>query len=237
MPHRRIRIGCTFTYVAEIDTPVIFQVKPRAAADMAIDHERSASEPYMPIRGYEDLYENPCIRAVLPAGRSTFGYEGVAVVPDAAEDAPGYRRVQSICSYVHGHLDFQYGSSTAGSSAETSTRPSAGDETRPTWRWPRPSAARSLKRCWSRPRRCPGDARHPAGTAIRRPGGAAVRSGQILFPNGPWLNLSATATAPEAGGHRRRAAAGRRGGHDGRRPGGGQLDRGNWLAGDGAQQR
>ena len=87
MPHRRVRIGCTFTYVAEIDTPVIFQVKPRAAADVTTDHERWASEPHMLIREYEDLYGNPCVRAVLPAGRSTFGYEGVAVVPDAEEDA------------------------------------------------------------------------------------------------------------------------------------------------------
>jgi transglutaminase-like putative cysteine protease len=31
--------------------------------------------------------------------------------------APGYRRVQAICDYVHGHLTFQYGSSTALSSA------------------------------------------------------------------------------------------------------------------------
>jgi len=38
MLHRRIRTGCTFTYVAEIDMPVIFQVKPRASADTAIDH-------------------------------------------------------------------------------------------------------------------------------------------------------------------------------------------------------
>jgi len=31
--------------------------------------------------------------------------------------APGYRRVQAICDYVHGHLTFQYGSTTALSSA------------------------------------------------------------------------------------------------------------------------
>jgi transglutaminase-like putative cysteine protease len=30
---------------------------------------------------------------------------------------PGYRRVQAICDYVHNHLTFQYGSSTALSSA------------------------------------------------------------------------------------------------------------------------
>ena len=160
MRPRHIRIGCTFTYVAEISTPVIFQVKPRASADVAIDHERWVSDPSMAVRGYDDLYGNPCIRTELPAGRSAFGYEAVAIVPDAAEDAdenapesaasalpddtliytlpsryclpdmlgneawslfgalpPGYRRVQSICSYVNAHLEFQYGSSTAGSSA------------------------------------------------------------------------------------------------------------------------
>jgi transglutaminase-like putative cysteine protease len=31
--------------------------------------------------------------------------------------APGYRRVQAICDHVHGHLTFQYGSSTATSTA------------------------------------------------------------------------------------------------------------------------
>jgi transglutaminase-like putative cysteine protease len=160
MAHRRIRVGCTFTYEAEIDTPVVFQVKPRVSPDVAIEHERWLPEPHMAIHEYADLYGNPCTRAVLPAGRSSFTYAAVAAVPDAEEDAdenapecaasalpddtliytlpsrycvgdvlgneawsrfggllPGYRRVQSICSYVHGHLEFQYGSSTPDSSA------------------------------------------------------------------------------------------------------------------------
>jgi transglutaminase-like putative cysteine protease len=114
----------------------------------------------MALRGYTDLYGNPCLRAVLPAGRSSFRYQALAVVPDRTEEvdpeaperapddlpddtliytlpsryclpdvlgdeawsrfgglAPGYRRVQAICDYVHGHLTFQYGSSTALSSA------------------------------------------------------------------------------------------------------------------------
>ena len=36
----------------------------------------------MDIRGYTDLYGNPCLRTVLPAGRSSFRYQAVAVVPD-----------------------------------------------------------------------------------------------------------------------------------------------------------
>ena len=157
---RRLQIGCDFTYVAAVPTPVVFQVQPAESPRVSIPYSRWVCEPAVPLRGYSDLYGNPCVRAVLAAGRSTFGYEAVAVVPDAPEDAdadaaelapddlpddtliytlpsryclpdvlggeswsrfgalaPGYRRVQAICDYVHQHLSFQYGSTTALSSA------------------------------------------------------------------------------------------------------------------------
>ncbi|MCW2935129.1 MAG: transglutaminase domain protein [Actinomycetia bacterium] len=160
MKQRRIQIGCDFTYMAAVDTPVIFQVRPGESAGLALDDEQWPSQPLMAIRRYTDLYGNPCTRAVLPAGRSSFGYHAVATVPDATEDAdetapelapdalpddtliyilpsryclpdvlgneawsrfgglpPGYKRVQAICDYVHDHLTFQYGSSTALSTA------------------------------------------------------------------------------------------------------------------------
>jgi transglutaminase-like putative cysteine protease len=157
---RRILVGCDFRYAAVISTPVIFQVQPAGSPLVAVEDARWASEPAIAVRGYSDLYGNPCARAVLPAGRSSFRYQAVAVVPDAAEDAdedapecapdalpdqtliytlpsryclpdvlggeawsrfgglaPGYRRVQAICDHVHSHLAFQYGSTTALSSA------------------------------------------------------------------------------------------------------------------------
>jgi transglutaminase-like putative cysteine protease len=162
MTRRRIRVGCDFTYVAEIETPAIFQIQPRASEypGLAIEQERWMPEPSMAIRWYTDLYGNPCTRTVLPAGRSSFRYSAVVAVVDATEDAdhdaperrpdelpddtliytlpsryclpelladeawsrfggmaPGYGRVQAICSYVHSHLEFQYGSSTALSTA------------------------------------------------------------------------------------------------------------------------
>jgi transglutaminase-like putative cysteine protease len=160
MSTRRVEIGCEFTYAAGIDTPVIFQVRPSESARLLIQGEKWTSEPAMLTHGYTDLYGNPCTRAVLPTGRSHFGYQAVAIVPDATEDADqdapelppeqlpddtliytlpsryclpdvlgdeawsrfgelprGYRRVQAICDYVHGHLTFQYGSSTAASTA------------------------------------------------------------------------------------------------------------------------
>jgi len=160
METRRLLIGCDFTYVAAISTPVIFQVQPIEDPLISITGSRWASEPPISIRGYHDLYGNPCVRAILPAGRSSFRYQATAVVPDATEDAafdakecppdelpdetliytlpsryclpdvlgdeawsrfggltPGYRRVQAICEHVHNHLTFQYGSTTALSSA------------------------------------------------------------------------------------------------------------------------
>jgi transglutaminase-like putative cysteine protease len=160
METRRLLIGCDFTYIAAIPTPVIFQVQPLGSPLISIEGARWDSEPASAARRYTDLYGNPCVRAVLPAGKSSFRYRAVAVVPDATEEAcedapelapddlpddtllytlpsryclpdvlgdeswsrfgalpPGYRRVQAICDYVHGHLTFQYGSSTALSDA------------------------------------------------------------------------------------------------------------------------
>src|ERR1700756_5003457 len=87
MMQRRIRIGCDFTFVAAVNTPVIFQVRPGNSAGLALDGEQWPSQPLIAIRSYTDLYGNPCPRAGLPAGRSSFGYRAVATVPDATEDA------------------------------------------------------------------------------------------------------------------------------------------------------
>jgi transglutaminase-like putative cysteine protease len=160
MDTRRLLIGCDFTYVAAVPTPVIFQVTPLDSPGIAIEGANWAAEPATGARGYTDLYGNPCIRTVLPAGKSNFRYQATAVIPDATEDAdldapevapdelpddtllytlpsryclpdvlgneawsrfgglpPGYRRVQAVCDYVNQHLTFQYGSSTALSTA------------------------------------------------------------------------------------------------------------------------
>ena len=87
METRRLLIGCDFTYVAAISTPVVFQVRPIEDPPVLIEGAQWASEPPIAIRGYTDLYSNPCVRAVLPAGRSSFQFHAAAVVPDATEDA------------------------------------------------------------------------------------------------------------------------------------------------------
>jgi transglutaminase-like putative cysteine protease len=160
METRQVLIGCDFTYVAAIPTPVVFQVQPASSRLVSVRDGQWAIEPAQPARSYTDLYGNPCVRTILPAGKSSFRYHAEVVVPDAVEESdpgarecapddlpddtliytlpsryclpdvlgdeawsrfgsvqPGYRRVQAICDYVHGHLAFQYGSSTALSSA------------------------------------------------------------------------------------------------------------------------
>jgi len=159
---RRLRIGCEFVYRAEIPTPTIFQVQPQSTDAICIDDEEWGFEPtgVSGVRRYVDLYGNPCLRTVLPVGKSVLSYAAVATVPDAAEDADpsapevpvadlpddvllytlpsryclpdmlgneaweafadlplGYSRVSAICDHVNEHLTFQYGSSSATSTA------------------------------------------------------------------------------------------------------------------------
>jgi transglutaminase-like putative cysteine protease len=87
MGTRRIRVSCEFAYRAEVDTPVVFHVQPTGSPEITLEGQRWLSEPQMAIRHYADLYGNPGVRTVLPAGQSSFGYRAVATVPDATEDA------------------------------------------------------------------------------------------------------------------------------------------------------
>ena len=68
MGTRWLQIGCDFTYVAAIPTPVVFQVQPVESRKSPIECSLWVSEPTVAVRGYTDLYGNPCVRAVLPAG-------------------------------------------------------------------------------------------------------------------------------------------------------------------------
>jgi transglutaminase-like putative cysteine protease len=84
---RQVRVGCEFVYVAAIETPTIFQVEPRAAKPIEITERSWSLTPPAEVRSYVDLYDNPCARLVLPAGRSVVQYDALVLVPDATEDA------------------------------------------------------------------------------------------------------------------------------------------------------
>jgi transglutaminase-like putative cysteine protease len=87
MDVRRVQVGCEFVYLAEVATPTVFQVQPLREPPVAVLREQSTSEPVIGHHGYIDLYGNPCLRLILPVGRSTFRYEATVDVPDATEDA------------------------------------------------------------------------------------------------------------------------------------------------------
>ena len=156
----RLDVGCSFTYLAEVATSVIFQIRPSPGPALLVTAERWTVHPFITLRDYEDSYENPCVRTVLPAGRTTLRYAATVSVPDTAEPrdvtaeetapqdlpdsvllytlpsryclpdlladeawsrfgavAPGFSRVQAICTYVHEHLSFRHGSTTTLSTA------------------------------------------------------------------------------------------------------------------------
>jgi transglutaminase-like putative cysteine protease len=87
MATRRLAVGCDFTYEAAVSTLAIFQVQPAESSVFIRRSEAWSSTPEMRLRGYADLYGNPCTRVVLPVGTSTFRYEADLEVPDSSEDA------------------------------------------------------------------------------------------------------------------------------------------------------
>jgi transglutaminase-like putative cysteine protease len=82
---RRLLIGCDFTYVAAIPTPVIFHVQPLGSPLISIEGAQWGSEPAFAARRYTDLYGNPCVRAVLPAGHLTFQYGSSTALSSAVD--------------------------------------------------------------------------------------------------------------------------------------------------------
>ncbi|WP_344078017.1 transglutaminase family protein [Luedemannella helvata] len=86
MNRRAVRIGCEFVHDAAQPTPTVFQVQPRDEAPVTLARQEWSTEPEIVTRRYVDHYGNPCLRAVLPAGRSVLRYDALALVPDSTED-------------------------------------------------------------------------------------------------------------------------------------------------------
>jgi transglutaminase-like putative cysteine protease len=80
-------VGCEFVHVAAVDTPTVFQVEPQDAPPISIAQRDWSMQPQLDIRRYADLYGNPCMRVIRPAGRSTLRFDAMVLVPDATEDA------------------------------------------------------------------------------------------------------------------------------------------------------
>ena len=155
-----LRVGCSFTWKAEVPTAAVVQVEPRLDRSPVVTRDAWSMSPDVPSRMYWDGFGNRCRRLTIPAGESTLSYDARATVgdeidqcePGAMETAPanlpdevlvftlpsrfcpsdvladeawtrfgstrpGYRRVQEICDFVHDHLTWTAGATTATSSA------------------------------------------------------------------------------------------------------------------------
>jgi hypothetical protein len=64
----------------------VFEVQPRDAAPVNLVHPQRSVQPQMRLRRYSDPCGNPCMRLILPAGRSVLRCDAVTSVPDAAVD-------------------------------------------------------------------------------------------------------------------------------------------------------
>ena len=71
---RRVRIGCTFVQVAEVETPTIFLVEPVQDGTAQLLDEEWRLQPEIAGHDYRDLYGNRCRRLTLPVGRSVIEF-------------------------------------------------------------------------------------------------------------------------------------------------------------------
>ncbi|MCW2545529.1 MAG: transglutaminase family protein [Frankiales bacterium] len=86
MTSRRLELGCAFTFDAAIETTAVFQVQPGELGAVVLCSQEWSSTPDLHLRGYTDVFGNPCTRALLPDGISTLRYDAVVLVPDEAEE-------------------------------------------------------------------------------------------------------------------------------------------------------
>jgi transglutaminase-like putative cysteine protease len=78
----RIRVGCEFTYRAEVPTHAVIQVEPRLDQGVRALDERWVTVPRIGTARYLDGYGNSCRRATIPAGDSSLRYDATLEVPD-----------------------------------------------------------------------------------------------------------------------------------------------------------
>ncbi|GLY49891.1 transglutaminase family protein [Lentzea sp. NBRC 102530] len=83
---RLLRVGCAFTYRAEVPTPAVFMVRPDRRDQVRLSGENLFTEPDVLVRDHVDVYGNWSSRLVLPPGLSTVNYAAWVDVPDRVED-------------------------------------------------------------------------------------------------------------------------------------------------------
>jgi transglutaminase-like putative cysteine protease len=81
----QIRVGCEFSYEAEVPTHAVIQVEPRLESAVRAVDERWTNTPMVAMSRYLDASGNVCRRATIAAGFSTFRYDALLELPHETE--------------------------------------------------------------------------------------------------------------------------------------------------------
>jgi transglutaminase-like putative cysteine protease len=81
----QVRVGCDFSYQAEVPTHAVIQVEPRLEGPVRMLHERWSNLPEIGMSRYVDGFGNVCRRATIPTGISSLHYDALVETPDIAD--------------------------------------------------------------------------------------------------------------------------------------------------------
>ena len=94
MSVRQVKIGCTFTYVANAPTPVNYIVEPNESPIVRFLEQDWQTDPATASIVEPDLFGNRIRRLVLPSGESTCSYHAIVEVPDELDASdPGAQQL------------------------------------------------------------------------------------------------------------------------------------------------
>jgi len=102
-----VRVGCEFSYVAEVPTAAIVQVEPRFDRGPTLVREQWSTNPRVDEHSYRDGFGNSCRRMTLPSGATVLGYDAVVRVGDepdsideSAEEIPPDRLPDDVLAFT-----------------------------------------------------------------------------------------------------------------------------------------
>jgi transglutaminase-like putative cysteine protease len=81
----QVKVGCEFSYRAEVPTHAVIQVEPRLEGEVRMLTERWTNVPPIGMSRYVDGFGNVCRRATLVAGDSSLSYDALLEVPDTPD--------------------------------------------------------------------------------------------------------------------------------------------------------
>jgi transglutaminase-like putative cysteine protease len=81
----QVRVGCDFSYSAEVPTHAVIQVEPRLDGSVRMLHEGWSNLPEIGMSRYVDSFGNLCRRATIPAGASSLHYDALVETPDGVD--------------------------------------------------------------------------------------------------------------------------------------------------------